>query len=342
MGNQIILAADIGATKTNLGLYKLEGGLRSPMKEATYASPQFKNFDLILEDFLARDNNLEIDMACFGVPGPVEGNQASTTNLPWLIEADKIENRFNIRKVLLVNDLAATAISIPHLNSEELFCIQKGICQEKGNIAVIAPGTGLGEAFLVTAPNGDRIAQGSEGGHADFAPMDQIQQDLLTHLRERIGHVSYENVCSGRGLPNIYDFLLENDLAKEPDWLKERLDGCGDPVPEIVRAAIKHGDECEICDRCIRLFVAILGAEAGNLAIRTMATGGIYIGGGIVPRIINILDSHHFLKFFLNKGRVAGLLARIPVHVIMNPKAALMGAAAHAITSLTQAERVII
>lgn len=342
MDNRIILAADIGATKTNLGLYNLEGGLRSPMKEATYSSPQFKNFELILEDFIARDDNLEIDIACFGVPGPVEGNQASTTNLPWLIESERIERMFRIKRVMLVNDLAATAISIPQLNSEELFTIQKGTYREKGNIAVIAPGTGLGEAFLITSPYGERIAQGSEGGHADFAPVDRVQQDLLSHLQERIGHVSYENVCSGRGLPNIYDFLLEHDMAAEPDWLKERLDGCGDPVPEIVRAAIKHGEECEICDHCIRLFVAILGAEAGNLAIRTMATGGIYIGGGIVPRIINILDSHHFLKFFLNKGRVAGLLANIPVQVIMNPKAAMIGAASHAISALTQVERVII
>ncbi len=335
MGETTVLAADIGATKTNLGMYAPESGLRSPIKEATYASPQFREFDLILEDFLAANDNLKIDVACFGVPGPVEGNAASTTNLPWLIEADSLEKRFQIGKVILVNDLAATVMGIPHLNSEELFCIQKGKCNDKGNIAVIAPGTGLGEAFLVTSPQGSRIAQGSEGGHADFAPMDRIQQELLSHLQERIGHVSYENVCSGRGMPNIYDFLLEKGYASEPEWLKERLDGCEDPVPEIVRAAIAHGAECEICDRCIRLFVAILGAEAGNLAIRTMATGGIYIGGGIVPRIVNILDSHHFLKFFLNKGRVSKLLANIPVHVILNPKAALMGAAAHAISAIS-------
>lgn len=334
MGNSTVIAADIGATKTNIGMFDPEGGPRAPVKEATYPSPRFREFELILEDFLAANGGLEIEVACFGVPGPVEGNAASTTNLPWLIEAQAIEERFRIKKVILVNDLAATVMGISHLNREELFCIQKGKPNERGNIAVIAPGTGLGEAFLVTSPDGNRIAQGSEGGHADFAPNDPIQQELLGYLQERIGHVSYENVCSGRGLPNIYDFLLEKGHASEPDWLKEKLDGCGDPVPEIVRAAIAHGADCGICEQCIRLFVAILGAEAGNLAIRTMATGGVFIGGGIVPRLVNILDSQQFLKFFLNKGRVSELLARIPVHVILNPKAALMGAASHAIAAL--------
>jgi len=197
---------------------------------------------------------------------------------------------------------------------------------------VIAPGTGLGEAFL--ASNGERYrAHPSEGGHASFAPNDDLQIELLRYLQKRIGHVSCERVCSGLGLPNIYAFLKDSGYAEEPDWLAAKLASAADPTPVIVTTALDAERSCELCLATLRTFVSILGAEASNLALKVLATGGVYIGGGIPPRILPVLQEPYFMRAFLNKGRFTDIVERMPVHVILNPKAALLGAASYGLAT---------
>ena len=220
------------------------------------------------------------------------------------------------------------ANAVPFLSKTDLYPLNKGISRDKENLAVISPGTGLGEAFLSWDDKlGIFTAHASEGGHCEFAPANSLEQDLLAYLQEEIGHVSYEQVCSGIGIVNIYKFLKEFHNELEPGWLKEKFENETDPSRVIIDVALDKDRSFNLCHRTIEVFVGILGSEAGNLALKVMALGGVYIGGGILPRIIDILDSPTFLKRFLNKGRVSALLDNIPVHLVMNLKAPVMGAA---------------
>ena len=260
------------------------------------------------------------------VAGPVLGQDASVTNLPWAIRSAELTRDLNLRSVLLLNDIEAVAVGIPLLREEDLLTIQEGEAAPGGAMAIIAPGTGLGEAFLTREGESCRV-HASEGGHADFAPADDPQIGLLKYLFPRYGHVSCERVCSGSGIPNIYDYLRETGYAAEPPWLAERFARAEDRTPLIVEAALDPAAPCPLCLGTLEMFVSILGAEAGNLALKVMATGGVYLGGGIPPRLANILGRGPFLEAFLRKGRFSQLMERIPVHVILNPKAALLGAA---------------
>ncbi|HVO66632.1 MAG TPA: glucokinase [Syntrophales bacterium] len=321
----LLLAGDIGATKTHLGIFSREKGVRLPLAEADFVSAQYPDLTTIAKEFL-KGINITADAACFGVAGPVVEGVARVTNLPWTLDEKQMRQELQLSSVRLLNDLEAIACAVPLLEPEDLFTLNKGRQVPGGNMAIIAPGTGLGEAFLTW--DGSRYrGYASEGGHADFAPTAKLQEELLSYLQERLCHVSYESVCSGLGILNIYYFLREKCYSKEPSWLSNKLAEAKDPVPVIVSAALDHEITCDLCAITLNLFASILGAEAGNLALKVLATNGIYIGGGIPRRILPYLENGQFIKSFLNKGRMTDLVSQMPVFVILNPKVALIGVA---------------
>jgi len=323
----MLLAGDIGGTKTNLGIYSAEKGPREPMAEATFPSSKYPSLETLVSEFLAQVT-LRVDCASFGVAGPVVKGQAKITNLPWVIEEAQLGKSLNLTSVRLLNDLEAIAYGVPLLEPGDLHTLNEGAPIPRGTLAVIAPGTGLGEAFLTW--DGLRYrACPSEGGHADFGPNSPLEIDLLRYLHKKMGHVSYERICSGQGLPNVYAYLKETGYADEPVWLAEQLNSVDDPNPAIVSAALDTEKPCELCRATLGVFVSALGAEAGNLALKVMATGGVYLGGGIPPRMVPALEKGRFMESFTRKGRFSELVSRIPVHVILNPKIALIGAAFH-------------
>jgi len=321
----MLLAGDIGGTKTNLAVFSPAAGPRAPLAEATFPSGRYPSLDALVSEFLAQID-IKIARASFGVAGPVVAGRATITNLPWKMDQVQLQEALNIPTVRLLNDLAAIAQAVPFLEPSDLHTLNKGQAVPDGALAVIAPGTGLGEAFL-TWDGARYVIFPSEGGHADFAPTDPLQIGLHAYLLDRFDHVSFEQVCSGRGLPNIYTYLRDSNYAEEPDWLAEQLATDRDPNPVIVQAALSG--KSELCAATLDTFVSILGAEAGNLALKVLATGGIYLGGGIPPRILPALERPRFLQALTTKGRFSDLLARVPVHVILNPKSALLGAACH-------------
>ncbi len=321
----MLLAGDIGGTKTALAIFSPDDGPHAPVVEETFASARYPSLEALASEFLAK-NGLPVDRASFGVSGPVTGGKAAATNLPWEMDEARLGKALGLRSVRLLNDLEAIARAAPLLGSEDLHTLNAGTPDPEGALAVIAPGTGLGEAFLTREGSGYR-AHPSEGGHADFAPTDELQLGLLRHLLDRFGHASYERVCSGRGLPNVYGYLKEIGHAEEPPWLAEKLAAAEDPTPIIVEAASDPEVPRELCVAALDVFVCVLGAQAGNLALTVVATGGVFLGGGIPPRILPFLERGCFMEAFGRKGRFSELLGRVPVHVILNPKVALVGAA---------------
>ena len=323
----MLLAGDIGGTKINLAIYSPELPLGVPLVEKTFSSARYRNLESLVREFLS-EVDLKVKRAAFGVAGPVVGGRVTTTNLPWEIDGEHLRKVLNLSFVHLLNDLEAIAQAIPLLKRRDLHTLNAGRAVKGGAIALIAPGTGLGEAFLTW--DGLRYrAHPSEGGHVGFAPANRLEAELLQYLRDRHGfdHVSYERVCSGLGIPTIYAFLKDRGQAEEPAWLAEQLAAAKDRTPVIVSAAVDKKRTCELGVSTLNIFVSILGAEAGNLALKVLATGGVYVGGGIPPRILSALENGRFMEAFVRKGRMSGLLARMPVKVILNPKAALLGAA---------------
>jgi len=326
-----VLAGDIGGTKTNLALFTDEAGLNAPLAEATYPSADYPGLEMIARDFLSRTRE-EVDGASFGVAGPVVNGQAKITNLPWIMHEARLANAIGIPSVRLFNDLVALAYAVPFLTDKDLHVLNTGRAMSDGTIAVVAPGTGLGEAY-VTWDGAAYQPQPSEGGHADFAPSNDLETGLLHYLLERFEHVSYERVCSGSGVVNIYDYLKDSGYAEEPEWLAEQMVSVHDRTPLIVEAALDEDTPCNLCKTTLEMFISILGAEAGNMALKVMASGGVYLGGGMPPRILPALEIGLFMDAFRRKGRMSRLMEDIPVYVIMNPKAALLGAACHGITA---------
>ncbi len=319
----MILAGDIGGTKTVLALIDKDDGVQQPVRETTFPSAHYTSLEDIIQEFLADVDDTPTS-ASFGVAGPVVDGRSQITNLPWIIDADSISETFDIPRVHLLNDLEAIATAVPHLTADELTTLNPGQPNSTGAIAVVAPGTGLGEAFLVW--DGQRYrAYPTEGGHVSFAPSNQEELDLLLYLQRKFGHVSYERVCSGSGIPNIFDFLTDSRQFKNPGWLRRELALAEDRTPIIFRAALEKQEAIAIAT--LELFVKILGGEVGNVALKVLATGGVYIGGGIPPRILPLLQRPEFLGFIAHKGRFSGLLSHVPIHVIQNPKVALHGAA---------------
>ena len=321
----MILAGDIGGTKTILALFSSRLGIRHPLWEKTFRSAEHDSFKSIISTFLA-----EIDerptAATFGVAGPVVNRKAHITNLRWIIDADEISKEFAIPEVHLLNDLQAIASAVPHLAAEDLCTLNIGQADPRGTIGVIAPGTGLGEAFLVWT--GIRYqAFPTEGGHTSFAPVTHDQLQLLDYLQPRFGHVSFERVCSGSGIPNLYHYMTTRAHYEQPEWLRQALAENKDPTPVIVNAALAR--KAQICIATLDLFTSILAGVVGNMALKVFATGGLYLGGGIPPRILPRLQTQDFLEGVTFKGRFRDWVARIPIHIILNPKTAVHGAAWH-------------
>jgi len=323
----MLLAGDIGGTKTNLAVFSPEDGPRAPLAEATFPSADYPSLEALVREFLSQVS-LSVERASFGVAGPVVASRATITNLPWVMEETQLQETLNLSSVRLLNDLNAIAHAVPFLEPADRHTLNAGQQAPDGAMAIVAPGTGLGEAFLTW--DGTRYRpHASEGGHADFAPTHPLEVELLRYLQGRFERVSYERVCSGRGLPNIYAYLKDSGYADEPAWLTEQLAAADDPTPIIVNTALDSQKGCELCVATLNAFVSILGAEAGNLALKVLASGGVYLGGGIPPRILPALEQQRFIEAFRRKGRMSDLLARVPVHVILNPKVALLGAACH-------------
>jgi glucokinase len=334
----MLLAGDIGGTKTSLAIISPEVGARAPLAEGTFPSAKYAGLEEPVQEFLADartrvDGDLIIKRATFGVAGPVVNGKAQITNLPWVLDEERLRQVLGVASVRLLNDLEAIAHAIPFLESPDLASLNQGTAMPGGTIAVIAPGTGLGEAFLTW--DGTRYrSYASEGGHADFAPSNPSEIGLLQYLRERFGHVSWERVCSGKGIPNIYSYLKESGYADEPAWLAQRLRAAPDPSPIIVNAALAGEHGAELCVSTLNIFLSILGAEAGNLALKVLSTGGVYLGGGIPPRILSALKGDRFIQAFRHKGRFEDFLIDIPVHVILNPEVALFGAVCHGLEAV--------
>jgi glucokinase len=345
----MILAGDIGGTKTNLALYDWTADRTEPIRLESFHSGDYKSLEEILEEFLtppkpptpldeveatARDSDdiqkdaasvepIKLTAACFGVAGPVIDNHSHTTNLPWVVDGPRIAKQFDIPRVQLLNDLEATAYGILLLRPDELEVLNPGTPPRKRQaLALIAAGTGLGEAILFWDGKSYRPMP-SEGGHTDFAPNNDYEIELLRYLRSQYLHVSYERLLSGPGLNAIYEYIRDTK-KNEPTWLAEKIKA-GNPAAEIAEAGLKG--QAEIAKQTLDLFASIYGAEAGNLALKALSLDGVYVGGGIAPKLIKKLQDGTFMKAFTNKGRYKRLLSNMPVKVVMNQLTALLGAA---------------
>lgn len=317
----MLLTGDIGGTKTRLALAEVNGNRVQIRREQNFASQQYAALEDMLEIFL--HDQARVAAAAFAIAGPVRGDVAQTTNLPWRIDAAVLRQRFGFIRCRLLNDLEATAWGIATLGDADLFTLQSGAQDAVGNQAVIAAGTGLGEAGLYW--DGVRHHPfATEGGHATFAPRDARELALLHFMQSQYEHVSWERVLSGMGLRDLYDFMCVHLGATTPPWLANEI-AAGDKAAVISAAALAGKDE--VCVETLRLFVQLYGAEAGNLALKMMSRGGLFIGGGIAPKILPLLQDGTFIDAFLAKGRMRPLLAAMPIKVILNDRAALYGPA---------------
>jgi glucokinase len=325
----MILAGDIGGTKVSLGLFQKRGENLVLVAEEEHASRELRSFEDGLRAFVKDHASTGIRAACFGVAGPVVGGRCHTTNLPWTLEEKALAEHLGVGRVKLLNDVEAAAYGMLHLRARDLVPLNPGASARRdGNIAILSVGTGLGQAMLYWDGSWHQPIA-SEGGHGDFAPRTEQEVALFRFMRERLGgHVSYERVIAGPGLFNIYTFLRESGFAAEPTWLAEQIER-EDPSAAIseVGLAGRH----PLCVEALNLFCAILGAEAGNLVLRYLATGGIYLAGGVPPKILPALRDGGFLTAFADKGRFTELVQRTPVHVSLEPRAPLIGAAHYAL-----------
>jgi glucokinase len=323
-----ILVGDIGGTNARLAIveWAADPGRLIFVREQTFASREEPSLESVLRKFLAGAAH-PISHACMGVAGPVRQGRCEATNLPWIIDAAVLARQLNLARVGLINDLEAQAYGITELEAKDFEVLNAGSVDPLGNCAVIAAGTGLGEVGLFR--HGDELRPfASEGGHADFAPRNHLEISLLEYILKHHSRVSAERVVSGRGLVNIYHFLKESGLAEEPAWLAEQMRS-GDPPAVISGNALE--ERSSLCEQALDLFVSLYGAEAGNLALKIMATGGVYLGGGIAPKIITRLREPLFMNAFTAKGRMKPLMQAMPVRVILNPKTALLGAVRYAL-----------
>lgn len=321
----MLLVGDIGGTKIDLAVIDPDAGPRAPVARAQLPSADFPSLEDAARSFLA-GVDATVSRACFAVAGPVLGGQVRTTNLPWVLAEEALASALGLEAVTLINDLEAIALSVPLLTPDDLHTLNQGEALPGGAIAVIAPGTGLGEAFLTW--DGERYrAHASEGGHTDFAPITPLQRDLLRWMQDRFDHVSYEMVCSGIGIPHLYGYLRERGEIAEAPELAARLAAAPDPTRLIVAAGLAEGGADPLSAATLALFAEILAAEAGNLALKVLATGGVYLSGGLALRALPLLEGEGFAAAFRRKGRFADLLSRLPVQVVLAP-AALIGAAA--------------
>jgi glucokinase len=298
----------------------VNGNLRI-VSQAVFPSRDYATLDEIVVKFV-NNSSIRPDAACFGIAGPVQQGHVKASNLPWLIDGQRLANEIKLKQAILINDLEANAWGIAGLDSKDLVRLNSVEGTPVGNQAVIAAGTGLGEAGMYWDGRQYHIFA-CEGGHGDFAPRNELEIELLGYLSQRYGHVSYERITSGPGLQNVFEFLRDSKRGTAPAWLNEEMQH-GAPAA-ISRAAM--AGTAQICVEALDLFISIYAAEAGNLALKLMATGGVYLGGGISPKILTKLQGPNFMRNFLSKGRMQRLMETIPVRVIMNDQTALLGAA---------------
>jgi glucokinase len=332
----LIIGGDVGGTKTNVGLFEVAGGVPRLVRSASFHSPEYSGLAPILTAFLAQAPGPGVKAACFGIAGPVIENRVSTPNLSWQIDGARVAAEVQVPRVLLINDLVATAEGIPLLAEGETALLQAGVAEapgHEGNRVLLAAGTGLGMSLLPRL--GDAwVPVPSEGGHADFAPRNEDEIGLLRSLRERYGRVSIERVLSGPGLFNIYTFLRDIRHAPESAEVRDALAHGDDPARVIGEHGLSGAGSCPLCSKALEMFAAVYGAVAGNLALTGTATNGVWLGGGIAPKILPRLTDGLFLQTFLAKGRFTPFLERVPVHVILNQRTALLGAARRAASLL--------
>jgi glucokinase len=329
----VLIAGDIGGTKTQLGIFSSEDGPQCPLAQAKYHSSDYPSLQLIVKKFLLGVKN-PVDQACFAVAGPVINGHVKTTNLPWLVDETILAEalRLNPKSVHLLNDLEAMARAVPILRPNDIQTINTGVPIPGGAIGVIAPGTGLGEAFL-TWEGVRYLARSSEGGHADFAPTNRRQIGLLEYLQKNLDHVSVEHVCSGIGIPHIYGYLRDVERIPEKLEVAALIASAADPSILIIHHALDSENSSRLCELTIDMFVSILASEAGNLAVKVLATGGIYLAGGVVTHMLASLQTPAFMQSFKRKGRLSELMTQIPIHVIVSLPA-LTGAAAYGLANL--------
>jgi glucokinase len=320
----MILAGDIGGTKTNLAYFVAEGYLLAPKFVKSYPSQQHRSLNEVVEQLLA-EHPAEISAAAFGIAGAVVDGRSKLTNLGWDVDGREVAEILGLASVGLINDLQATAYGTLRLAKEEKISLNAGVPQPRAPIAVIAAGTGLGESALVWDGRQYRAIP-SEGGHTEFGPRNELEIDLLRFLRKKFGRVSYERIVAGPGFANLYEFFRSRADYPEPEWLKEEI-SLGDPSAAISQAGVEEKDR--VCVEVVESFASLYGAEAGNLALKILATGGVYIGGGIAPKILPVIQKH-FMEAFVTKGRYTNLMKQMPVHVILNQQTALIGAAHYA------------
>jgi glucokinase len=327
----MLIAGDIGGTKTDLAIYSTESGPHAPLAETERHSADYPSLQAMVAEFLGQVK-MSVDVASFDVAGPVINGHVKTTNLPWVMDESTLAKDLNLKVAHLMNDLEAVARAVPALRAADVVTINKGEPVANGTIAIIAPGTGLGESFL-TWDGSQYIAHGSEGGHSDFAPTDERQIRLLQYLLPRFGHVGVERVCSGIGVPNIYEFLRDLEKIPERPEVAQMIASAEDHTKVIVNAALDPQHASELGRETVEMLVSILASEAGNLALKVLATGGVYIAGGVALHLLNALQEPRFIQTFIRKGRFKDLMERIPIHVITT-RAALVGAATFGLESL--------
>jgi glucokinase len=329
----MILAGDVGGTKVHLALYDFTGGQLHPLRNQKFPAHEFATLDAVVNLFLTGDEKSpatkreEILAACFGVPGPVRDGRLKLTNLPWTLDVRDLSRSLSIKHVFLINDLEANGFGIPELAPEMVYTLHAGNPEATGHRGLVSAGTGLGEALLIWNGKMHKPIP-SEGGHCDFAARSNREIAMLDYLRGKLrGRVSFERVVSGLGIRNVYEFLRDVEKLDEPKWLSDRMAG---EDPNVVIGECAEDGSSSICFETMKTFASAYGAEAGNLALKVLATGGIYLGGGIAPKRLKTMQNGFFMQAFLDKGRMSPLLQSIPVRVILDDTCALLGAAAYA------------
>jgi glucokinase len=330
----MILAGDVGGTKVHLALYDFEDGHLHPIRDHKFPAADFAQLDDVVQRFLSEaDGHPGVDpsqivAACFGCPGPVRDGRIKLTNLPWSLDARLLRDSLKIEHIFLLNDLEANGYGVPELSKEAIFVLHEGDPSAVGHRGLVSAGTGLGEAIMIWDGKHSHLPIPSEGGHCDYAPRTDREVALLQYLRRELkGHVSFERVVSGIGIKNVYAFLKDDQKMEEPDWLRDRM---ATEDPNAVIGECAENGSSDICYETMQIFTAAYGAEAGNVALKVLATGGMYLGGGIAPKILKTLQTGAFTQAFLDKGRLSPVLEAIPVRVILDDTCALLGTAAYA------------
>ena len=329
----MILAGDVGGTKVHLALYDFTGGQLHPLRDQKFPAHQFSSLDEIVNKFLSGDGSTPpthrdaILAACFGLPGPVRDGRLKLTNLPWTLDVRDLSRALSIQHVFLINDLEANGYGIPELAADKIYTLHEGDANATGHRGLVSAGTGLGEALLIWDGKKHNPIP-SEGGHCDFAARSNREIAMLEYLRSKLkGRVSFERVVSGLGIKNIYEFLRDVEKLDEPKWLRDRMAA---EDPNVVIGECAEDGSSSLCFETMKSFASAYGAEAGNLALKALAVGGIYLGGGIAPKRLKTMQNGFFMQAFLDKGRMSPLLQSIPVRIILDDSCALLGAAAYA------------